>query len=202
MSTLFTISAPSGAGKTSLVKKLIEQIDNTKVSISHTTREPRPGEVDGVNYNFVTKDKFIQMLEKGVFLEHAEVFGNYYGTSQEWLTEQLNNGIDIILEIDWQGAKQVKQLNPATVGIFILPPSRVILEERLRSRDTDSDEVIMQRLQGAVQEISHYDENDYLIVNDNFDKAIADLQIVIKSQRLCKTQQEIKLNEMLTELVR
>ncbi|HHB91695.1 MAG TPA: guanylate kinase [Thioploca sp.] len=201
MSTLFTVSAPSGAGKTSLLKKLIEQIDNTKVSVSHTTRKPRPGEVDGVNYNFVTKDQFIQMLEKGMFLEHAEVFGNYYGTSQKWLTEQLDNGIDIILEIDWQGARQVKQANPATIGIFILPPSRVVLEERLRNRDTDSDEVIAQRLQAAVQEISHYDEYDYLIVNDDFDKAVADLQTVIKSQRLCKTQQAIKLNEMLTELV-
>ncbi len=201
MSTLFTISAPSGAGKTSLVKKLVEQADNIKVSVSHTTRKPRPGEVDGVNYNFVTKDQFSQMLEKGVFLEHAEVFGNYYGTSQQWLTEQLDMGTDIILEIDWQGAKQVKQLNPTTVGIFILPPSKMVLEERLRGRGTDSNEVIAQRLQGAIEEISHYNESDYLIVNNHFDKALKDLQIVIDSQRLCQTQQTIKLDKMLVELL-
>ena len=201
MSTLFTISAPSGAGKTSLVKKLVEQADNIKVSVSHTTRKPRPGEVDGVNYNFVTKDQFIQMLEKGVFLEHAEVFGNYYGTSQQWLTGQLDMGTDIILEIDWQGAKQVKQLNPATVGIFILPPSRMVLEERLRGRGTDSNEVIAQRLQGAIEEISHYNESDYLIVNNHFDKALKDLQIVIDSQHLCQTQQTVKLDTMLVELL-
>ncbi len=201
MSTLFTISAPSGAGKTSLVKNLLEQIDNIKVSVSHTTRKPRSGEVDGINYNFVTKDKFIQMLDKGIFLEHAEVFGNYYGTSQEWLTEQLDIGIDIILEIDWQGAEQVKQLNPATVGIFILPPSRAILEERLRGRGTDSDEIITQRLQGAITEINHYDESDYLIINDDFDRALIDLQIVINSQRLCQTQQTVKLDRMLAELL-
>ncbi|MDM8566221.1 guanylate kinase [Candidatus Halobeggiatoa sp. HSG11] len=201
MSTLFTISAPSGAGKTSLVKKLLECTNNIKVSVSHTTRKPRPGEIDGVNYNFVTEEKFVQMLKNNVFLEHAQVFDNYYGTSQEWLTEQLENGIDIILEIDWQGAKQVKHLNPATVGIFILPPSRAILEERLRGRGTDNEEIINQRLQGAIKEISHYTDSDYLVVNDDFEQALQDLQIIVYSQRLRQVEQANKLDGMLTKLL-
>ncbi|MDM8569607.1 guanylate kinase [Thiotrichales bacterium HSG1] len=201
MSTLFTISAPSGAGKTSLVKKLLECTNNIKVSVSHTTRKPRLGEIDGVNYNFVTKEKFVQMLKNNIFLEHAQVFDNYYGTSQEWLTKQLGLGNDIILEIDWQGAKQVKHLNPATVGIFILPPSRTILEERLRGRGTDNDKIISQRLQGAIEEISHYTDSDYLIVNDDFEQALQDLQTIVNSQRLCQTEQVSKLNDILTELL-
>jgi len=202
MSTLFTISAPSGAGKTSLVKRLLECTDNLKVSVSHTTRKPRSGEIAGVNYNFITVADFSQMLENNLFLEHAKVFDNYYGTSQEWLTEQLNLGIDIILEIDWQGAQQVKRLNPATVSIFILPPSRVILEERLRGRDTDSDAVIEQRLQGAIEELSHYTEGDYLVVNDNFETAMRDLTAIINSQRLRQAEQSVKLHGMLTELLK
>jgi guanylate kinase len=202
MGTLFTISAPSGAGKTSLVKKLLECTDNLKVSVSHTTRKPRAGEIDGINYNFVTEIEFSQMLENNLFLEHAKVFNNYYGTSQKWLTKQLDIGIDIVLEIDWQGAEQVKRLNPATVGIFILPPSRSVLEERLRGRGTDNDEIIEQRLCGAIEEISHYINSDYLIVNDDFDMALQDLQTIIHSQRLRQTMQIPKLNKMLAELLK
>ncbi len=201
MSTLFTISAPSGAGKTSLVKQLLKYIDNIKVSVSHTTRKPRSGEIDGINYNFITKANFSQMLENNLFLEHAKVFDNYYGTSQEWLTEQLNLGIDIILEIDWQGAQQVKRLNPATVSIFILPPSLIILEERLRGRGTDSDDIIEKRLQGAIEELSHYTEGDYLVVNDNFETAMQDLQTIVKNQRLRQSVQAVKFNGILTELL-
>ncbi|MCK5877036.1 MAG: guanylate kinase [Candidatus Marithrix sp.] len=201
MSTLFTISAPSGAGKTSLVKNLLENTDNIKVSVSHTTRKPRSGEIDGINYNFITEEIFVQMLENNLFLEHAQVFGNYYGTSQQWLTKQLEMGNDIILEIDWQGAKQVKSLNPATVGIFILPPSRAILENRLRGRGTDSEDIIAQRLQGSIEEISHYADSDYLVVNNDFEQAVQDLQIIINSQHLCQVEQANKLDNMLMELL-
>jgi guanylate kinase len=199
--TLFTISAPSGAGKTTLVKALVESTDKIKVSVSHTTRKPRPGEKNNVNYHFVTEEEFMHMLTCNLFLEHAQIYDHYYGTSQKWLMEQLNTGIDVILEIDWQGAQQVRRLKPDTVGIFILPPSRTALEKRLRKRGKDSEDVIAKRLRGAVDEISHYVEFDYLVVNDDFSKALNDLQIIVHSQRLRQLAQAPKLEGLLTELL-
>jgi len=199
--TLYTISAPSGAGKTTLVNALIENTDNIKVSVSHTTRQPRPGEKNGVNYHFVTKDEFMGMLENNLFLEHAQVFDNHYGTSQQWLMEELNAGIDVILEIDWQGAEKIRRLKPDTVNIFILPPSRAALEQRLRHRGKDSEEVIAKRLRGAVEEMRHCVEYDYLVVNDDFDQALKDLQSIIQTQRLRQVVQAAKLEGMLRELL-
>jgi guanylate kinase len=199
--TLFTVSAPSGAGKTTLVNALIAGTDNLKVSVSHTTRQPRAGEKNNVNYHFVTKEEFIDMLTRNLFLEHAQIYDHFYGTSETWLLEQLKAGIDVILEIDWQGVQQVKRLKPNAVSIFILPPSRQALEQRLRRRGKDSEEVIAKRLRGAVDEISHYVEFDYLVVNDNFDKALKELQTIILSQRLTQLAQAPKLERLLTELL-
>ena len=163
--TLYIVSAPSGAGKTSLVKALTDADSNVLVSVSHTTRDMRPGEEDGVNYNFVSVDDFKALIAQDAFLEHAEVFGNFYGTSRLWLEEQLSQGIDIILEIDWQGARQVRDLMPEAVGIFILPPSRAALQQRLDNRGQDSAEIIAGRMAEAVSEMSHFDEYDYVIVD-------------------------------------
>src|SRR5687767_11669880 len=165
---LFTVSAPSGAGKTSLVKALVQRNPSVRISISHTTRAKRPGEVDAQDYFFVSKGEFMKRVSAGGFLEHAEVFGNYYGTSQQAVDELLKQGYDVILEIDWQGAAQVRRLRPEVVSIFILPPSRAVLEQRLRGRGQDSEAVITQRLAAARGEISHYAESDYLIINDDF----------------------------------
>lgn len=199
--TLFIIAAPSGAGKTSLVKALVDNTDDIKVSVSHTTRQPRPGEENGVNYHFVLEDEFIQMLERNLFLEHAQVYDHYYGTSKKGLQEQLDAGIDVILEIDWQGAQQIGKLKPDSVSLFILPPSRAILEQRLRNRGQDSDDVIAKRLRGAVDEMSHYAEFDYLVVNDEFDKALSDLQTIVYSQRLTQVVQARKIEPMLNDLL-
>lgn len=182
--TLYTISAPSGAGKTSLVDALIAHTDNLVVSVSHTTRPIRPGEEDGVNYHFVSIETFEEMLASGAFLEHARVFDNYYGTSQRWVEEQLAGQRDVILEIDWQGARQVRKLMPECCAIFILPPSRHELERRLRSRAQDDSGVIARRLAEAREEMSHYSESDYLVVNDVFESALAELKAIIVSQRL------------------
>ena len=199
--TLYTISAPSGAGKTSLVKALVENTENIQVSVSHTTRLPRSGEKDGVNYHFVTETEFMQNLANNLFLEHAKVFNHYYGTSQSWLMEQLNAGIDVVLEIDWQGAQKVCQLKQDTIGIFILPPSRAILEKRLRERDTDNDQVIAQRLHGAAVEMSHYTEFDYLVINDDFSQALRDLQHIVYSQRLRQPVQALRFKNLLKLMV-
>ncbi len=198
---LFAISAPSGAGKTSLVNALVANTDNLTVSISHTTRQPRSGEKNGVNYHFVTEDDFIHMLTCNLFLEHAQVYDHYYGTSQKLLLERLHTGTDVILEIDWQGAQQVRRLKPDAVTIFILPPSREVLEQRLRSRGKDSDAVIAQRLRGAFDEISHYVEFDYLVVNDDFSQALKDLQAIVHSRRLAQLIHAPKLEKLLTNLL-
>jgi len=198
--TLYVIAAPSGAGKTSLVKALIENTVDICVSISHTTRTMRLGEQNGVHYHFVTKDEFMDMLDQNLFLEHAQVFDNYYGTSQIWVMEQLKKGIDVILEIDWQGAQQVRKLQPDCVGIFILPPSKKTLEQRLHGRGQDSEDIIARRMRDAVDEISHYVEFDYLIVNDDFKKAVEALQHIIYSQRLTYRVQTQKLENLLIEL--
>lgn len=181
--TLYIISAPSGAGKTSLVRELVDSMADIRVSVSHTTRPVRPGEKDGVNYHFTIPPTFERMIEDDIFLEHALVFGNYYGTSRDWVEQQLREGIDVILEIDWQGAQQVRAKMPASVGVFILPPSKAVLESRLRGRAQDSDEVIARRLSEAVTEMSHYAEYDYVVVNDDFDTALADLRAIVRARR-------------------
>ncbi len=182
--TLFIVSAPSGAGKTSLVRELIESLDGIQVSVSHTTRECRQGEVDGVNYHFVNVPAFEQMIERGEFFEYARVFDNYYGTSRPAVETALATGLDVILEIDWQGARQVRRQLPDAVSIFILPPSREELERRLASRGTDEHAAITRRMRDAVSEMSHHDEYDYLVINDDFTTALRELQAVVISRRL------------------
>ena len=199
--TLYTISAPSGAGKTSLVNALLKQCDDLTVSISHTTRPMRPGEEDGVNYHFVDETTFMAMLEKSAFLEHARVFNNYYGTSRDWVEQTLASGKDVILEIDWQGAAQIRRLVPDCVGIFILPPSLAVLEQRLNGRGQDDPEVIRQRLAEAQVEMSHYVEADYLVINDQFDQALAELRAIILCHRLKQGQQCQRNAHLLRELL-
>lgn len=167
---LFIISAPSGAGKTSVVKRLINGLGDLRVSISHTTRRKRPGESEGEDYFFVSVEQFKALLSNDGFIEHAQVFDNFYGTSKNHLEHLLSQGLDVILEIDWQGAQQVRQAVPESLSIFILPPSRAILEQRLQGRGQDSDEVIARRMQSAVSEMSHYDEYDFIVVNDDLEQ--------------------------------
>ena len=183
--TLFIISAPSGAGKTSLVAGILAQINNIQASISHTTRDCRPGEKNGINYHFVDRQQFVTMIDNNAFLEHAEVFGNFYGTSQEWVKATLETGIDVILEIDWQGAEQVRSKFADSQSIFILPPSKQALRERLNDRGQDHAEVIEKRIAAATEEMSHYVEADYLVINDDFALALQQLKSIISAQR-CK----------------
>ena len=199
--TLYTVSAPSGAGKTSLVKALIERCAGVRVSVSHTTRDIRPGEQDGVNYHFTQEDNFLSMLQRQEFLEHARVFGNLYGTSRLWVEQELTAGTDVILEIDWQGAQQVKQLLPDTRAIFIMPPSRETLEQRLNTRGQDNASVIAARMAEAVEEMSHYVDSDYLVVNQDFEEALGGLQAIVSSMRLRTARQSQVLQPMLAELV-
>jgi len=199
--TLFIVSAPSGAGKTSLLKAMVETEDRVRVSISHTTRPKRPGEVDGVDYHFVDSGRFSEMVAAGAFLEHAEVFGNYYGTSEAGIREQLKNGDDVILEIDWQGAQQVRERLPETVSVFILPPTPQALRQRLSSRGQDSHEVIERRLAEAREEMSHYGEYDYIVVNDLFEQALGELRAIITARRLSLPVQSELLKERLQALL-
>ena len=180
--TLFIISAPSGAGKTSLVAEILKRVANIKASVSHTTRACRPGEQDGVNYYFVSLALFQKMVKHADFLEHAEVFGNYYGTSEQWVRDTLACGTDVILEIDWQGAEQTRQQFPNSKSIFILPPSLQALEARLNNRGQDNSSVINQRVAAAKDEMSHYAEADYLMVNDDFQLALSQLEEIILGQ--------------------
>ncbi|MCE8035304.1 guanylate kinase [Billgrantia tianxiuensis] len=182
--TLFIVSAPSGAGKTTLVRELIESLDGIQVSVSHTTRARRRGEVDGVNYHFVEIAEFEAMIARGEFFEYARVFDNFYGTSRPAVEALLEAGQDVILEIDWQGARQVREQLPDAVSIFILPPSRDELERRLASRGTDEHATIARRMRDAVSEMSHYDEYDYLVINDDFTTALRELQALVISRRL------------------
>jgi guanylate kinase len=182
--TLFIVCAASGTGKTSLVKELLKADPGIKLSVSYTTRQPRPGEVDGREYHFVSPQKFEQMLERGEFLESAQVHGNYYGTSQRWIAAQRATGSDILLEIDWQGAAQVRKLMPDSIGVFILPPSFEALTARLNKRAQDPPEVIARRLAAARAEISHFTEFDYVIINDKFDAAVRDLTSIVRARRL------------------
>ncbi|MDH5601040.1 MAG: guanylate kinase [Gammaproteobacteria bacterium] len=201
LGTLYVISAPSGAGKTSLVKALLEQTPGIGVSVSHTTRAKREGEVDGSDYHFIEKETFLSMVEQGAFLEHAQVFDNYYGTAVANIEEKLNHGEDVILEIDWQGAAQVRKQLPYAVKIFILPPSQAALEERLRGRGQDSDEIIARRMRDAQSETSHYSEYDYLVVNDDFDKALIELRSIILARRSRYSAQSQHLSALLKELL-
>jgi len=198
--TLYVISAPSGAGKTSLVSGMLQEDARLGVSISHTTRPMREGEQNGVNYHFVSRSEFEAMVARGDFLEHADVFGNYYGTSQVWVRETLGKGQDVILEIDWQGAEQVRRLIPECVGIFIVPPSAEILRERLVGRGTDAPEVIERRLREAEEECSHAVEFDYLVVNDEFDQALTELLCIVRSQRLSMRNQQVRHARLLAGL--
>ena len=200
--TLFIISAPSGAGKTSLLKALIVDAENIVVSVSHTTRKMRPGEINGRDYHFIDQATFLSMVGSSAFLEHAKVFDNYYGTSQQHVEQQLLQGLDVILEIDWQGARQVRKLFPDSVSVFILPPSSQALAERLQNRGQDNDEVISRRMHDAVNEMSHYAEFDYLVVNDDFDTALQELRCIFKTNRLRQIQQERNLEQLLIELLK
>lgn len=198
---LYIISAPSGAGKTSLVKQLLRQVPQVAVSVSHTTRPKRPGESHGVDYFFVSVAEFQAMLEQQAFLEHAQVYDNYYGTAEQTVTDQLRNGFDVILEIDWQGAEQVKSLFPDSVSIFILPPSIDVLRQRLRSRGQDDEATIERRMRDAVAEISHYPQYDYLVVNDGFDQALMELSGIFIANRLAITVQQDRLAPLLSALL-
>lgn len=198
---LYVVSAPSGAGKTSLVKALVDTNGDLAVSVSHTTRPQRPGEVDGVNYHFVSEAAFCDLREQGGFFEWAKVFDNFYGTSKQSVVEQLKQGVDVILEIDWQGAAQVKQQMSAAVAIFILPPSTSALRERLTGRGQDDSSVIDRRMQSARDEISHFGEADYVVLNDRFDRALDDLKTIIKSQRLSKRHQSLHLTSVIDDLL-
>lgn len=198
--TLFIVTAPSGAGKTSLVKALIESEQQLRVSVSHTTRASRPGEKDGVNYHFVDEAAFMEMLRAGDFFESAHVYGNHYGTSQLWANQQLEAGLDVILEIDWQGAVQVRNLDPNACAIFILPPSLETLKTRLLDRAQDDTETIEKRMSEAVTEISHVAEADFVVINDDFDNALEDLRAIIRSYRLTMKHQESSQAALLASL--
>lgn len=194
---LFTVSAPSGAGKTSLVRALTERKQSSiGVSISHTTREIRSGEADGVDYHFVSEDEFQQMIADDQFLEHARVFDHSYGTARASVEAMLNNDKHVILEIDWQGARQVKQKKPDTVCIYILPPSREVLEQRLIDRATDDRKTIESRMMQADREMSHYGDAEYVVVNEDFERALHDLESLIQAQCLTLSRQKVKYKHL------
>jgi guanylate kinase len=197
--SLYVVVAPSGAGKTTLVDGLLKKEPNIKLSPSYTTRAPRIGEVDGVDYLFVTRAKFEAMISDGEFLEYADVYGNYYGTGRRWIEEQLEGDHDVLLEIDWQGARQVRKLFPQMVGIFILPPSIDELRNRLQRRGKDSPEAIERRMASARNEISHVLEFEYIIVNERFEAALDDLLSVVHAARVSRAQQAIRLAPLLDQ---
>ncbi|PMH46012.1 guanylate kinase [Vibrio sp. 10N.286.49.B3] len=201
--TLYIVSAPSGAGKSSLISAMLETNPTyaMKVSVSHTTRDARPGEIDGTHYHYIAKEEFKSLIEQGLFLEYAEVFGNYYGTSRVWIEDNLNKGIDVFLDIDWQGARQIREQMPQAKSIFILPPSNGELERRLNTRGQDAPEVIAKRMSEAKSEISHYNEYDYMIINDDFDNALIDFKAIIRAERLKQDKQSAKYQGMLTALL-
>ena len=208
LGNLFILSAPSGAGKSSLINALLENHQQTndsttqlQVSVSHTTRAPRPGESDGVHYHFVDRQEFEALIEQGAFFEYAEVFGNYYGTSRVVIENTLQQGIDVFLDIDWQGARQVKEQLPDTATIFIAPPSKQALQQRLTQRGQDTAEVIEQRMIKAVSEISHYQEFDFIIVNDDFNTALSELEAVVCARRLRKQKQIIRHQQLFDDLL-
>ncbi len=197
---LFLVTAPSGAGKSSLVNALLKMEPDIKLSISHTTRAPRPGEENGREYHFVTVEEFEAMKDRGEFLESALVHGNYYGTSRVWIEEQMSVGNDVLLEIDWQGARQVRERFADTVGIFILPPSIEALEWRLHHRGTDSEQTITRRLLGAGAEMAHAPEFEYVIINEDFDVALSQIRAVVIASRLAYGQQAVRHRDTLAAL--
>lgn len=199
---LFILSAPSGAGKSSLINALLKKHTDMKVSVSHTTRSPRPGEENGVHYHFVSTDEFKALIEKNDFFEWAQVFDNYYGTSKQAIESQLDAGIDVFLDIDWQGAQQVRKIMPSVQTIFILPPSKKELEQRLNNRGQDSADVIAGRMAQAQSETSHYNEYDFVIVNDDFDTALADIEMIVMAQRLTLKAQEDRHQVLLNSLLK
>lgn len=198
---LFVVSAPSGAGKSSLVQALTRTERNIVVSVSHTTRTAREHERDGVHYFFVDEKEFQAMAADGAFLEHARVFGHYYGTSQRAVEQALDGGLDVVLEIDWQGARQVRKLMPGCIGIFVLPPDTTALEKRLRERGQDAENVIERRLREARDDASHYGEFDYLVVNDNFDDAAQDFAAIVRAQRLSVGRQSERHRALIEKLL-
>jgi len=198
---LFVISSPSGAGKSSLISALLQTHDDMKVSVSHTTRAPRSGEVDEVHYHFTNVDKFKQVIEQGGFYEWAEVFGNYYGTSKQAIEAQLAQGIDVFLDIDWQGAQQMRELVDDIITVFILPPSRTELENRLNKRGQDSQDVIAKRMAQAQSEMSHYDEYDFVLINDDFDQTLEQFESIVLAHRQLTANQQRKYGDLITELL-
>ncbi len=201
MGNLFIVAAPSGAGKTSLVRALLEADQHVKLSVSYTTRSPRPGEENGVDYHFVDDAEFLRMTGEGDFLECAQVHGARYGTSQKRVEAALQAGNDVVLEIDWQGAAQVRQLLPEAISIFVLPPSIEALEQRLRGRGQDSDEVIKRRLAAARDEMSHVGEFDYVTINDKFESAFEDIRAIVRSQRLLRVKQLVRNAQLIEALL-
>lgn len=199
--TLFIVSAPSGTGKTSLVNALVRDTNHLKLSISHTTRPPRDKEIDGYNYHFIDTDKFKQMDMAGIFLESAEVFGNLYGTSQDSVKKMLDEGHDVVLEIDWQGAEQIKERFPDAISIFILPPSIEALKQRLTSRGQDSDDVIAHRMDKAITELKHHHKADFLVVNDDFEEALKSLKAIVKADRMTCAKQKIINGDLIQTLI-
>jgi guanylate kinase len=199
---LYTVAAPSGTGKTTLVKALVAALPNITVSISHTTRAKRPAEQHGVNYYFIEEPEFRQMIADGDFLEYATVFNNLYGTSKRWVEDTLARGQDVILEIDWQGCQQIKDLFPQSIGIFILPPSMEALAQRLVDRNQDKSEIIQQRLADVREAVSHIFDFNFVVVNDDFEKAVEDLKTIVKANRLSKTRQTAKHAKLIQELIR
>jgi guanylate kinase len=197
--SLFIVCAPSGAGKTTLVDALLKGDADIRLSVSFTTRAPRPGERDGVDYHFVTKARFESMIAAGDFLEHAEVHGNYYGTSRRWIEQEIAGDHDVLLEIDWQGAAQVRRIFPGLVGMFILPPSIAELRKRLQGRGKDAPETIERRIAGAREEISHVLEFEYIIVNDRFEQALEDIRSVVRAARVSRARQSIRLSKLIDE---
>lgn len=198
---LFIVAAPSGGGKTSLVHKLVMDLPDIEVSISHTTRSKRPNETPGQDYFFIEESAFLTMIEADKFVEHAHVFNHYYGTSKAQIQERLKNGIDVVLDIDWQGAQQIRDGFPNSVSIFVIPPSLEVLKDRLQSRKQDAEDVIEHRMQQAKDELSHYHEFDYLIVNDEFEKAARDLQAIVVAHRLQMKRQACKQRQLLSFLL-
>jgi guanylate kinase len=199
---LFIIAAPSGAGKSSLVAALLAHDPDLRLSISHTTRAPRPGEVDGREYHFVSREVFEAMIVAGDFLEYADVYGNLYGTSRRWIEQTMASGMDVILEIDWQGAQQVRRLFPGCLTLYVLPPSLETLEERLRSRGQDSEQVIAARLAAARDDMSHLGEFDYVIINNDFQQALADVGAVIRAARLTREKQQVRHALLINKLLK
>lgn len=199
---LFIVSAPSGAGKTSLVKALVAALGEIEVSVSHTTRAQRADERPGVDYHFCDVAAFQKIVEQAGFLEHATVFGNYYGTSKSLVSETLQRGVDVILEIDWQGAQQVRKTLAGSCSVFILPPSKAVLEDRLRGRGQDSDDIIEKRMRVAVDEMSHFDEYDYLVVNDDFELALQELRSIVQSHRLNVNRSQVLHADLIEQLLK